>query len=552
MNSSDQNRHFEAPLALIPLSMINQYAFCKRRFFIMHVLGDMRENAHVQEGRFVHEAAHDGRRVIERPDGTIQTRAVHVVSERLGLAGVVDVVEEKEGEIYPVEFKKGDLGEWQNDRLQVAAQAMALEEMRGITIRRGCVFYFGSRRRDEFEIDDALRAAAHSAAIDMRLIAGQDEMPGTEFGPKCGGCSVRRVCMPEETDFALGKAAKPPSRPVPGMGIERVLYVEQPETCIHLEGERLIVRKENAVLVDLPAFQVDGLVLCGAARLSHHALRFVIESRKHVTYLSRSGRFISRLEPDGSRNVPLRLRQFDAHRDARKTLALGKRIVEGKLRNMRALLQRYGRQDGKEAAATATVAIEKALGLLGSVATMDELRGVEGLGSRDYLVGFGACIREDSGLVFEHRNRRPPRDEVNALMSFAYTMLYNDLHAACQIVGLDPYIGYLHAERYGRASLALDLMEEFRPIVADSVVLTMINNRMIEKREFERDEVAVMLGESGRRRFYEVYEKRKSTEATHPVFGYKLSYRRLFELQARVMAKAIDGEIEEYIPFMVR
>lgn len=182
---------------------------------------------------------------------------------------------------------------------------------------------------------------------------------------------------------------------------------------------------------------------------------------------------------------------------------------------------------------------------------LDSLRGHEGEGSAAYFAVFEELIKQD--FAFPGRVRRPPTDPVNALLSFGYTLLYNDLHSACNVVGFDPYVGYLHADRYGRANLALDLMEEFRPLIVDSVILACLNKRIIQKDDFvvEMGE-AHRLSDDARRRFLLQYEERKNTEFKHPVFGYRITYQRCFELQARLLAKHIQGEIEAYPPLITK
>jgi CRISPR-associated protein Cas1 len=186
------------------------------------------------------------------------------------------------------------------------------------------------------------------------------------------------------------------------------------------------------------------------------------------------------------------------------------------------------------------------------VGSVEELLGLEGAASAAYFRCFGGFLKERFGFDFEKRTRRPPGDPVNALLSLAYTLVLGDLVSACHVVGLDPYVGYLHTPRYGRASLALDLLEEFRPIVADSLVVSFINNGSVAPADFEVLHGGYFLKEAARKRFYEAYERRKAEEITHPVFEYRLPYRRAYELQARILAKYLVGEIERYEPLVVR
>lgn len=204
--------------------------------------------------------------------------------------------------------------------------------------------------------------------------------------------------------------------------------------------------------------------------------------------------------------------------------------------------------DAEIAAAAAT--LQRMRASVPQAETLDSLRGFEGNGAAAYFSGFGRLLRHDLGFV--RRVRRPATDPVNALLGLAYTCLMNQMASAIQLTGLDVYAGYLHSAQYARPSLALDLMEEFRPLVADSVVLTLINTRVVQQDDFEDELGTFRLKQAGRRRFYEHFEERLNTEIEHPVFGYKATYRRCLELQARLLARWLEDDIPEYPPFAVR
>ena len=196
--------------------------------------------------------------------------------------------------------------------------------------------------------------------------------------------------------------------------------------------------------------------------------------------------------------------------------------------------------------------MRKMRGRLPKAENLSELLGFEGNASADYFRSFSSMLNSEMGFSFEHRTRRPPKDPTNALLSFAYSLLTADMISAIQIVGLDPYVGFFHQQTYGRPCLALDLMEEFRPIIADSVVVTLINNRQITPNDFTQSHGGWFLKDAARKKFYAAYEKRKNETITHPVFKYKISFRRALELQVRLLAKCLMGEIETYTPLTVR
>ncbi len=252
-----------------------------------------------------------------------------------------------------------------------------------------------------------------------------------------------------------------------------------------------------------------------------------------------------------SKNVDLRRRQVIV--GSRGGLEVARRFVAGKITNSRTLLRRNSREDVRQ-----IVDRLKELQLLaGRSDSLQELLGLEGAAARDYFGAFGAMLRPDlrlpgSPFTFEGRNRRPPRDAVNALLSYVYGLLVKDLTATTLAVGFDPYIGLFHRPRFGRPALALDLAEEFRPLVGDSVVLQVLNNGEVGSRDFVVRAGSVALSSEGRRAVLAAYERRLDITITHPWFGYKISYRRLFEVQARILAAYLTGEVPEYTPIITR
>jgi CRISP-associated protein Cas1 len=275
-----------------------------------------------------------------------------------------------------------------------------------------------------------------------------------------------------------------------------------------------------------------------------------------VASVTSHGRFIGTFAPAEKKNVGLREAQFRRLADAGECLVLSKAVVRGKLTNQRALLMRSLRGDGDRGSdEPAAQGIADLIRRLDAAAAVETVLGLEGQGAALYFGEFGRFLRAQPpgrGFEFTSRNRRPPRDPVNALLSFAYAMLVKDCFAAVCTVGFDPYHGFFHRDRHGKPSLALDLMEEFRPVIADSAVLTLINNEMLTPEDFLVWREACQLTEGGRRQFFQAYEQRKATVVTHPVFGYKMSYSRMLEVQARMLAAYIRGSVPAYTGFTVR
>lgn len=334
------------------------------------------------------------------------------------------------------------------------------------------------------------------------------------------------------------------------------LYLTEQRSLVRREADYLVVlvpddgAKGGRRRVEVPLIKVDQVVVQGDVTLTSPALHALLDARVEVSFLSYHGDFRGRLSPGLSKNALLRVQQHEVHHDTGKRLCLAKQFVRGKLANMRTMLLRQNRklqdqriQEGAERLKLAAQTVEQA----GSVAT---LIGIEGAGTACYFGLFGRLLRD--GFSFERRTRRPPTDPVNALLSYGYTILANHCASAVNTVGLDPFVGYLHVAEYGRPALALDLMEEFRPLVVDSVVLTLINNRELASRDFVEELGAFRLTPVGRRTFLSQLEERLNTPISHPVFGYQATYKRCIELQTRLLAKFLAGEIPSYPAFLVR
>lgn len=328
------------------------------------------------------------------------------------------------------------------------------------------------------------------------------------------------------------------------------LYVTDRETELMRRGERVLLRRQGRVVADVPLLQLDQVVIFGNNTLSTPLVSLFLEAQVPVSFLSFNGRFQGRLQPAFSKHALLRQAQHRAAGDPARTLELARRFVIGKIANQRARLlraERTGNASGAEVARTLIQLIPVAE----RASDLDTLRGAEGLAARAYFSVMPELVGRH-GFNFERRTRRPPRDPVNAMLSFAYSLLQTTVDAAVNAVGFDPYTGYLHSARYGKPSLVLDLMEEFRPVIADAVVVTAIHKRMLGPDDFVERFGAVEMGEAGRRSFLQAYEDKVRDEIKHPVFGYKVSLRRCVELQARILAKTLLGELERYEPFRIR
>lgn len=336
------------------------------------------------------------------------------------------------------------------------------------------------------------------------------------------------------------------------------LYLTEQRSLVQKDGDVLVVRipedpksGQKARKIEVPMHKVERVVVIGDVTLTMPVIHALLDNEIEVSLLSYYGRFRARLWGELSKNAPLRIAQHRAGLDPGRTTELARCFVTGKLTNLRTSLLRYNRKLTDPAVTRAAAEIKAACESVFAVNDLDRLRGVEGNGSAAYFGVFDRLIRNDA-FSFASRVRRPPTDPVNALLSFGYSLLTAEVSTAVGIVGLDPYVGYLHAPRYGRPSLALDVMEEFRPLIVDSVVLRALNNREFAPTDFGDELGAIRLTSIARKRFLQAYEERLNDEITHPTFGYKATYRRCLELQVRLLAKTLTGEIPCYPSFQTR
>jgi CRISPR-associated protein Cas1 len=324
--------------------------------------------------------------------------------------------------------------------------------------------------------------------------------------------------------------------------------VTEQGTNLGLRSGRVVVTQHGEELKAVRFIDVSQISLFGNVQISSQLLRACFAEEIPVCWFSFGGWFSGIAEGLPSKHVELRRRQVGIA--AQAGLPIARRLIEGKIRNCRTLLRRNARSD-------VAPALEQLKGLADGAAeatSLESLLGVEGTAARIYFSRFSAMIRNDdlSSFDFNGRNRRPPRDPVNCLLSYAYSLLVKDLTATLIGIGFDPYLGFYHRPRFGRPALALDLAEEFRPIVAESVVVNAINNGEVKPNDFVVRAGGVSLTQEGRRAFLSTYERRLDNEITHPVFGYRITYRRVFEVQARMLAAYLLGEIPEYVPMTTR
>ena len=336
------------------------------------------------------------------------------------------------------------------------------------------------------------------------------------------------------------------------------LYVGTQMSYLHLDNNTVRVEVERETRLRVPLHHLRGVVLFGNVLVSPALIHRLADEGKSLVLLSEHGRFKARMEGPVSGNILLRQAQYARAGDPAFALAIARAVVAGKIKNTRQLLLRGGReaQDDDDRTRLRRRADDLAASLraLPTAGDLDTVRGLEGEAARQYFAGLNLVLRPEARAVFamDGRSRRPPRDRINALLSFLYAMLMNDCRSAVEAVGLDPQLGFLHAVRPGRAALALDLMEEFRAL-ADRLALTLINRGQVQEGDFtEHEGGAVTLADDGRKTVIVAWQEKKREELAHPLLQQAVAIGLLPLLQARFLARTLRGEMESYLPFVAR
>ncbi|PNW40585.1 UNVERIFIED_CONTAM: type I-D CRISPR-associated endonuclease Cas1 [Euhalothece sp. KZN 001] len=330
-------------------------------------------------------------------------------------------------------------------------------------------------------------------------------------------------------------------------------YITQEDAFIGKTDERLTVKADKKKLLDIPLIKLEGLVILGRATISPMVVNELLQRHIPLTFLTGTGRYLGRLEPEFTKNIFVRKAQWSAAGNTPQAIHLVQSFVRGKLKNYRYTLQRKVRNFNELNFDDAIMRLENNINSIQNLDRIDQLRGIEGAGSAVYFGSFNQLIN-NSNFNFKTRRRRPPTDPVNSLLSLGYSLLRHDIQSAVNIVGFDPYLGYLHVEHYGRPALALDLMEEFRPLVVDAMVLKMINKQYLKADDFITEPIsnAVSLTKESLKTFLRCYEEKKQTQFKHPVLKRKCTYQESFEIQARLMAKYLMGETDKYPPLVIK
>ncbi len=550
-------------LDVVPARMVNEYVYCPRLAYIEWVQADFAVNVDVAEGRFRHRRVDQEKGDLpeEAADGeTIHARSIWLSSQAEHLGARIDLVEGDGMSVTPVDYKRGAVPDnpersWEADRVQLCCQGLVLRS-NGYACEGGDIYYAESKTRVHVPFDDELVHRTREAVAGLMAMARCGSIPQPLVdSPKCVRCSLAGICLPDETNMLAGRV-KPDSdsirRILPARDDSLPLYVQKQGARIGRSGEVFEVKEKKEKIGEARIFETSHVALFGNVSVSTQAMQEMCVRGIPLTLFSSGGWFYGIAHGMMHKNVELRMAQHRAAAVGEQCLSLARGMISAKIDNCRTMLMRNHPELAEDAPSELKRLSESARSAKG----MDTLLGVEGMAARIYFSMFQGMLKNSEGeewrFDFNGRNRRPPLDPVNAMLSYAYSMLVKDLTVTLLAVGFDPYLGFYHTVRYGRPSLSLDLMEEFRPIIADSVVLWAVNNRVLTPDDFIRRGRAAALTPDARKKFISAYQRRIDSLVTHPIFGYKVSYRRVLEVQARLLGRYLTGEIAEYPSFRTR
>jgi len=551
----DQNR--DTP-ELIPARMLNEFAYCPRLCYIEWVQGEFVDSVDTVDGRFQHRRvdASSGK-VREGELETFHARSIHLSGA--GITCRIDLLEGEGNHVTPVDYKRGEApeipeGAYESDRVQLCAQCLVLRE-NGFECEEGVAYFVKSKKRVMVKFSDALIERTKDLIASLKVVAESGVMPSPLVdSPKCFRCSLASICLPDEINLLREmEMAEEPERKIrkllPARDDEVPVYVIGQGQTVRKRGDRLEIWSKEGKVEEARLREISQVCLYGGVEITTPAVVELMQRGVPVLHFTHGGWFQGICLGTTHKNVELRIRQFEWATNPRRSLTIARGLVSGKIKNCRTLIRRNDPAVPRD--------VLERMAKLGRDAegagNAESLLGIEGAAAEAYFSRFSHLLKEEEeGFTFENRNKRPPRDPVNTVLSYLYGILVKDLFVTLLSVGFDPYLGFYHRPRYGRPALALDMMEEFRPLIADSTAITLFNNAELSKRDFIRTGLGISLAAEGKKKVVGGYERRMQTEITHPIFGYTVSYRRILDVQARLLARVLSGEIKEYPAFCTR
>ncbi len=585
---------------LLPVRMINEFAYCPRLFHLMRVEGRWADNVYTIEGKAVHRRVDQLDHVLPNADGVtteastsdtdsseetdqrpaakkttsastsdtdeppVVTRSVPLDSTRLGLTAKLDLVSTAAGpdgvsEAVPVETKRGRVPKtpersYEPERVQLMAQGLLLRE-HDYRCDHGVLYFSGSRTRVDVPFTPELEARTIALIEQARQAATQRDLPPPlDDSPKCAGCSLNGICLPDET---LALQQVPPDTVAPN--VRRLypsrddalpFYVQEQGTKVGKSGKTLIVKKSGEELGRAKLKNVSQLVLCGNISVSAQTTHLLCDAGIPIVHLSSGNWFYGITHGIHLRNAYDRAAQFAVATQPDRCLEFARSLVAAKGVNQRTMIRRNASPPDD-----ILRDMNDLIARVPSAAGLPQLLGFEGNLAACYFRHFADMLKPrdfDARFDLAGRNRRPPRDPVNAMLSFGYSLLTKEFTVALLAEGLDPWWGLYHQPRHGRPALALDLMEPFRPLVVDSAVVSAINTGMVRAADFTRSANGCMLKAPGRKGFIRAYENRLDQIVTHPVFDYQCAWRAMIRLHAKLFSRWLRGDVPTYSSITTR
>jgi CRISPR-associated protein Cas1 len=563
---------------LLPARMVNEVVYCPRLFWLEHVAGAFDDNAHTVLGQHSHRRVDTRGGEVHIADAggvNVIERGTWLSSATLGVSAKLDRVisdAERPGCVLPVDTKKGkgprEGGLWPSDEVQLVLQALLLRDA-GHRTERIAAYYESERRRVTVELDEKSIARAHAGIAEARRVRALTMSPPPLIdSPKCPGCSLVHICQPDEVHAVIddidASEQAPLRRVVPPEDDRRSLVVTSSTARIGIDREEIVVidretdEEGNEVKAEsrLGLARIATLSIFGRAQLSMPALHALARAGAPVALFSSSGFFHGLVVAAHNNRVDVRMAQYDA-RGTERALEIARVLIADKIASSRTLLRRNrvetSDDDPGDVDDAKLLRLQRLVVEAGEAKDASHLLAKEGEAAKHHWAGFSSMLtRTDAAFAMDGRRRRPPPNPTNAMLSFLAGMLARDCTLAVALAGLDPFLGVFHTPHHGRPSLALDLMEPFRPLLVDSVVLGVVRRGEVVPRSFVRTGAAVSMDKDTRRALAAAYERRLSEEITHPRFGYRISYRQTLAVQARLLARALVGEIPALPSFRTR
>ncbi len=550
---SDAEAMESQPHTVVTDEMVADYVFCPRFAHLRWVQGESADSDDADSG------GEDTRTSSAR-----RLSLTQMSWDALGVSVGIERIEHESGESLPVRTCAAGPGE---GAATMAPDAVALC-LQGLVLRAnshlcnaGLVQRDGEQKMVRVIFDDALLARTYDAVVRLREMLAEPCAPVPIAGEeKCTDCAYAVVCMPDEVAFmeassgarsAAGAEVSEPAevrRLVPARDDRLPLHVQAQGAVISRKDQVVEVRVDGKVASQIRMIDLSQVCIYGNVQITTQAIRGFCSSNIPVCYFSRGGWFYGITQSTMGKNVLVRMEQYEAVTDPGRALSVSRRFVAGKIRNCRTLLRRNCAECDSIVLDSLSEYADRAM----SAGDMPVLLGIEGAAASAYFGNFGKMLSSDTGFDFKSRNRRPPRDPVNAVLSYLYSMLVKDFTVAALATGLDPYAGFYHQPLQGRPALALDLMEEFRPLICDSIAIRLINTSELKESHFTTMGDGVAMSDDARRKVIAAYEARLDSLVTHPLFGYSISYRRVLSVQAGLVKRWLLGEIDDYSPFCTR